>query len=157
MLKQHPVVSFIVLSFAISWSVVLFAAATTGVEGWEMVGMAAMIFVGQFGPTLASLIVVRSQLGKSGVRAFLRSTVGFKQAPGLLAFALLFYPVLFAVAVGVAVMLSMRTFAVCWLSKSSVMVPLVPSSAVLLLMGLTVIPELSSSVLLRLTSEVNPS
>jgi membrane protease YdiL (CAAX protease family) len=103
-LRHHPLISFLVLCFVISWSVVLFAAATMGVGGWETVGMAAMILVGQFGPTLASLTVIRSLAGKSGVRAYMRSTVAFKQAPWLLVFALLFYPVLFAVAVGVTVM-----------------------------------------------------
>jgi membrane protease YdiL (CAAX protease family) len=103
-LKRYPVASFIVIAFAISWTVVFFSAATIVAGRWEQAGIVALVLVGQFGPTFAALIMTGQLQGKSGVTALLRSSVAVRQPLGLLVFAFLFYPALFALALAVSVL-----------------------------------------------------
>lgn len=72
MLKKYPVLSFLVLTFAISWSIVAFMAATLVAGRWEQAGWIAMFLGGQFGPTIAAIIMTKVLFGYQGVRALLR-------------------------------------------------------------------------------------
>ena len=73
MLKRYPVLSFLVLTFAISWIVVFFGAATMVAGRWEQIGMLALVLVGQFGPSLAALIMTKVMHGRTGVVALIKS------------------------------------------------------------------------------------
>ena len=104
MLKKFPVTSFVVLTFAITWSVVLFSAATTITGKGEQVGFLALALVGQFGPSIAALIIMKSLYGRIGITSMLKSSVNVRQPIHLLLFAIFFFPALVTLAFSVSVL-----------------------------------------------------
>ena len=104
-LARHPIVAFLVLTFLISWSTVLFAASTIVIGKGEQVGMLALILFGQFGPSIAALYIVGKVYGRSGLGAYLRSGFSPIQPPGLIAIALFLSPAIFLAALGAAIAL----------------------------------------------------
>lgn len=101
---RFPVLSFLLLTFVISWTMVLFSGFTIAMEKGQIVGLIGMVLIGQFGPALAAFIVVKRLHGWGGLRAYLRSGYLWKQPVTLIAFAALFYPVLFAVVLGISIL-----------------------------------------------------
>ena len=102
-MTRFPTLSFLLLTFAISWSMVFFAAATSVIGTGEQIGMIAMVLIGQFGPAIAAFIMVKKLHGWRGIRAYLKSGFSPRQPLPLIAFAVFFFPALFTLAFGIAI------------------------------------------------------
>lgn len=86
MVAQHPITSFLVLTFLISWTAVFyFAAGQAGLLGHEP-SVLWMVLVAQFGPAYAALILVGICHGRRGITNLLNGIrmVRFGWGPGLL-------------------------------------------------------------------------
>lgn len=94
LVKRHPVTTFFVLAYALSW--------------WAWIPYALGVFpnpVASFGPFLAALVVLALTEGKAGLLGLFRRMIRWRVAPGWYAVALLLPAVLTAVAAMLNVML----------------------------------------------------
>ena len=98
MAKRHPLITFFVLAYALSW--------------WEWPLHAVGLFPGPilpYGPMIAAFIILALTRGKAGVKALLRSMVQWRAGPNWYAVALGLPAVLYLVAVYLAVLLAHRS------------------------------------------------
>jgi uncharacterized protein len=94
LVKRHPLVTFFILAYALSW--------------WAWILYALGLFGGpiaSFGPFLAALVVLALTEGKAGVWGLLRRMVRWRVAPGWYALALLLPVVLTSIAAALNVLL----------------------------------------------------
>jgi membrane protease YdiL (CAAX protease family) len=91
LIAARPNVSFFVLAFAISWSLMSPAAILGGLEG----AAAGIFFLGVFGPAVAAAIVIRATGGS--IREWLRRILKFK-LPARFYVAAIGFPITLAVA-----------------------------------------------------------
>lgn len=73
LVKRHPVLAFFGLTYAISWTFFLPTVALT--QGWldpAWGWLRSFAVVGNFGPSLAGLLLTRYLYGREGLRALLR-------------------------------------------------------------------------------------
>ena len=98
LVKRHPLVTFFILAYALSW--------------WAWPLYALGLFpnpVASFGPFLAAIVVLALTEGKVGIVRLFRRMVRWRVAPGWYAVALLLPAVLTAVATMLNVMLGAQT------------------------------------------------
>lgn len=88
-MRRHDLVTFVVLTYALSWSLSLF-------EPHSLLGL---------GPLLAALIVLSITAGRGGVTAFLRRIVAWRVSPRWYLLVLGLPPALFALALGLNLLL----------------------------------------------------
>ena len=94
LVKRHPVTTFFVLAYALSW--------------WAWIPYALGVFpnpVASFGPFLAALVVLALTEGKAGLLGLFRRMIRWRVAPGWYAVALLLPAVLAASATALNVLL----------------------------------------------------
>jgi membrane protease YdiL (CAAX protease family) len=106
-MKQHPVASFFVLAYAISWVFwvpavlyIRFALPTDDVPGWMML----LLLVGTFAPTVAALAMTGILEGKSGVKKLLARFLVWRVGLRWYLVTLLLVPVAFLAAMGIYVL-----------------------------------------------------
>jgi uncharacterized protein len=94
LVKRHPLATFFVLAYALSW--------------WAWILYARGLFpnpVASFGPFLAAIVVLALTEGKAGIHGLFRRMVRWRVAPGWYAVALLVPVVLAAAATALNVLL----------------------------------------------------
>ena len=94
LVRHHPLTSFFILAYALSW--------------WAWIFFAFGIFptpIASFGPFLAALAVLALSEGKSGIMGLFRRMIRWRVAPGWYAVALLLPAVLAAAATALNVLL----------------------------------------------------
>ena len=94
LVRHHPLTSFFILAYALSW--------------WAWIFFAFGIFptpIASFGPFLAALAVLALNEGKSGIVGLFRRMIRWRVAPGWYAVALLLPAVLAAAATALNVLL----------------------------------------------------
>src|SRR5215210_1695521 len=94
LIRRHPLISFFVLAYALSWWPIAFYAA----------GLSPSPIIG-FGPFLAALVVLAATHGKSGVVGLLRRIVRWRVALRWYAVALLLPVAVSGAAVALNVLL----------------------------------------------------
>jgi membrane protease YdiL (CAAX protease family) len=106
-MKQHPVASFFVLAYAISWVFwvpavlyIRFALPTDDVPGWMML----LLLVGTFAPTVAALAMTGILEGKSGVKKLLARFLVWRVGLRWYLVTLLLVPVAYLAAMGIYVL-----------------------------------------------------
>ena len=98
LVKRHPLATFFVLAYALSW--------------WAWIPYALGAFpnpIASFGPFLAAIVVLALTEGKAGLLGLFRRMIRWRVAPGWYAVALLLPAVLTAAATMLNVMLGART------------------------------------------------
>jgi membrane protease YdiL (CAAX protease family) len=108
-IKQHPVLAFYVLTFAISWGGILMVVSHGGVPGnpaqlQKMIPVMIMAMLA--GPTVASILLTGVVCGRAGYRNLLTRLVRWRVGIGWYAAALLTAPL---VLMAVPVALSLRS------------------------------------------------
>ena len=107
--KQHPVLAFYVLTFAISWGCILMAVSQGGVPGnpAQLQKMIPVMIVAMLaGPTVASILLTGVVGGRAGYRDLLTRLVTWRVGFGWYAVALLTAPL---VLMAVPLALSLRS------------------------------------------------
>ncbi|MEP7190853.1 MAG: CPBP family intramembrane glutamic endopeptidase, partial [Roseiflexaceae bacterium] len=96
-LKQHPVMAYFILAYALSWAIEIPLAAAA--QGWLHVPLPpALHYLASFGPMLSALIVTAATEGSAGIRQLLAGIVQWRVGLGWVLFATLAPIALFAVA-----------------------------------------------------------
>ncbi len=96
-LKQHPVIAYFILAYALSWAIAIPLAAAA--HGWLHVPLPpALHYLASFGPMLSALIVTAATEGSAGIRQLLAGIVQWRVGLGWVLFATLAPIALFAVA-----------------------------------------------------------
>lgn len=97
MLKQHPVIAYFTLAYAISWAVELPLVASA--QGWLQAPIPPAIhYLASFGPLLSALIVTVATEGRQGIRQLLAGLLKWRVGLGWALFATLSPIALFVVA-----------------------------------------------------------
>ncbi|MCX6048860.1 MAG: type II CAAX endopeptidase family protein [Chloroflexi bacterium] len=97
LLKQHPVVAYFILAYALSWAVEIPLAVSA--QGWLRVPVPpALHYLASFGPLLAALIVTAATEGSSGLRQLLAGLLKWRVGLGWILFAILSPIILFGIA-----------------------------------------------------------
>lgn len=97
LLQRHPLVTYFVLAYAISWSFMLpVAASAQGFVSWPI--PFSLYYFGSFGPMLSALVVTGLTADGSGIRALLGRIAKWRVGRGYVAFTLLGPMVFFALA-----------------------------------------------------------
>jgi membrane protease YdiL (CAAX protease family) len=97
-LKQHPVMAYFILAYAISWAFELPLAAAA--QGWLHISVPpALHYLASFGPMLSALIVTAATEGRHGIRQLLAGVLKWRVGLGWVLFSTLAPITLFAVAV----------------------------------------------------------
>jgi uncharacterized protein len=101
--KAHPLITYFVLAYVISWSIVLPLIARA--QGFIDVHVPfALHYVNDYGPLLAAIITARIADGADGLRDLLRRMVLWRTALGWVLLAAFLPLVVFAVAAGIVVL-----------------------------------------------------
>ena len=80
LLKQHPVMVYFALAYAISWAIEIPLAALA--QGWLHIPVPpALHYVASFGPMLPALIVTAVTDGRQGIRLLARARLAATAAP----------------------------------------------------------------------------
>jgi CAAX protease family protein len=119
LVRRHPLVTFFVLAYALSW--------------WAWILYALDLFpnpIASFGPFLAALVVLALTEGKAGIGRLFRRMIRWRVAPGWYAVALLLPVVLTGIAAALNVLLGAQPPTPAQLGGWPV---LIPTFAVLLL------------------------
>ncbi len=88
MLKQHPVMAYFILAYALSWAIELPLAASA--QGWLRLPVPpALHYLASFGPMLSALIVTAATEGSQGVRQLLAGLLKWRVGFGWILFATL--------------------------------------------------------------------
>lgn len=97
LLQRHPLATFFVLAYAISWAFMFpVAASAQGLVSWQI--PFSIYYLGSFGPMLSALAVTGLTTGASGIRALLGRIAKWRVGWGYVAFTVLGPMVFFAVA-----------------------------------------------------------
>ena len=97
MVKQHSVLAYFVLAYAISWAIELPLAASA--HGWLHTPVPlALHYLASFGPMLSALIVTAATEGSDGIRQLLAGLLKWRVGLGWILFATLSPITLFAMA-----------------------------------------------------------
>lgn len=105
LLRQHPVLTFFVLTFVLSWGGVLILVAPVGFPGsTEHAKFPLALVANEAGPLLAGILLTALIGGWAGLRALLSSALRWRvgvrwYAAAILAAPLLVLPVLFALSI----------------------------------------------------------
>ncbi|MEM7086868.1 MAG: type II CAAX endopeptidase family protein [Bacteroidota bacterium] len=95
-IKKYPLISFVVLTYAISWSFLYpsfqMILANDGITPLALIGL-----IGAFGPTISAIIVTKIAEGKEALKSLLRKYLIFKVNYKYYLFVL-FVPVLLQIA-----------------------------------------------------------
>lgn len=87
LLKQHAVLAYFVLAFALSWSIEIPLAAAA--QGWLHVSIpAALHYLAAFGPMLAAVIITAATEGRPGLRQLFAGLVQWRVSLGWILWAL---------------------------------------------------------------------
>ena len=87
LLKQHAVLAYFVLAFALSWSIEIPLAAAA--QGWLHVSIpAALHYLAAFGPMLAAVIITAATEGRPGLRQLFAGLVQWRGSLGWILWAL---------------------------------------------------------------------
>jgi len=96
-LKQHAVIVYFVLAYALSWAVEIPLAASA--QGWLQTPIPpALHYLASFGPLLAALIITAATEGSQGIRQLLAGLWKWRVGLGWVLFATLSPVALFALA-----------------------------------------------------------
>ncbi len=103
--RRHPVLAFLIVTFAISWSLV--AARTASIVNGlgEQATLVAMILVAQFGPSIAAIVITWWLEGRKGIFYLLRAAADLRFLRSRLAMAIGTLPAFYAALVGLSVAL----------------------------------------------------
>lgn len=97
MLKQHSVMAYFALAYALSWAIEIPLAASA--HGWLHTPVPpALHYLASFGPMLSALIVTAATEGRQGIRQLLASLLKWRVGLGWILFSILSPIALFAVA-----------------------------------------------------------
>jgi membrane protease YdiL (CAAX protease family) len=97
LLKQHSVIAYFVLAYAISWAFEIPLAASA--QGWLPVPVPpALHYLASFGPMLSALVVTTATEGRHGIRQLLAGILKWRVGLGWILFSTLSPIALFAVA-----------------------------------------------------------
>lgn len=97
LLKQHSIIAYFALAYAISWAVELPLVASA--QGWLQTPVPSTLhYLAAFGPLLAALIVTAATEGSSGIRQLLAGLLKWRVGLGWILFAILSPVALFGVA-----------------------------------------------------------
>jgi membrane protease YdiL (CAAX protease family) len=97
LLKQHPVMAYFILAYAISWAIELPLAAAA--HGWLHAPVPpALHYLASFGPMLSALSVTAATEGSDGIRQLLAGLLKWRVGLGWILFSTLSPIALFAVA-----------------------------------------------------------
>src|SRR6476659_4721862 len=96
--KQHAIMAYFVLAFALSWAVELPLAASA--HGWLRVPP-ALHYLASFGPLLSALIITAATEGRQGLRQLLAGLLKWRVGPGWMLLATGAPVALFAIAASV--------------------------------------------------------
>jgi membrane protease YdiL (CAAX protease family) len=111
--RERPVVAFVSLAYALSWSAWLPLLAS--VQGWVPLHASPYLHqVGALGPALSALIVIGAGSGRRGVGTLLRQAVAWRGRSRAFAFALATPVALLAVAIPVALWMDGSDLPVRW-------------------------------------------
>jgi membrane protease YdiL (CAAX protease family) len=81
LLKQHPVIAYFVLAFALSWAIELPLAASA--QGWLRIPVpSALHYLASFGPLISALIITAAIEGRDGIRQLLAGLVKWRVGLG---------------------------------------------------------------------------
>jgi len=98
LVRRHPLLSFFVLAYALTWAIwAPVLAQTRGWVSWDV--PYALFYFGSFGPAIAGLVVTGLTSGRSGVTDLLARIWKWRVELGYYAFAVLAPSGLFALAV----------------------------------------------------------
>ena len=87
-LKQHAVIAYFILAYALSWAVELPLAASA--QGWLQVPVPpALHYLAAFGPMVSALIVTVATEGSSGIRPLLAGLLKWRVGLGWMLVAIL--------------------------------------------------------------------
>lgn len=96
-IKRNPLVSYFILTYAISWTV--WSPVVASAQGWITWNVLyALYYFGSFGPLLAALTITAMTEGKVGVRNLVNRIVKWRVEPRYYAFAVLAPIALFVLA-----------------------------------------------------------
>jgi len=97
LLKQHSIIAYFALAYAISWTVELPLVASA--QGWLQTPVPSTLhYLAAFGPLLAALIVTAATEGSSGIRQLLAGLLKWRVGLGWILVAILSPVALFGVA-----------------------------------------------------------
>jgi membrane protease YdiL (CAAX protease family) len=97
LVKQHSLVAYFILAYAISWAVEIPLAASA--QGWLRAPVSPAIhYLASFGPMLSALIVTTATEGRNGIRRLLAGLLKWRVGLGWILFAILTPITLFGVA-----------------------------------------------------------
>ena len=97
LLKQHAIIAYFILAYAISWAVELPLAASA--QGWLQTPVPASLhYLASFGPMLSALIVTAATEGSPGVRQLLAGLLKWRVGLGWFLFSTLSPLALFGAA-----------------------------------------------------------
>jgi uncharacterized protein len=95
--KQHSLIAYFILAYAISWAVEIPLAASA--QGWLRAPVPPAIhYLASFGPMLSALIVTAATEGRVGIRRLLAGLLKWRVGLGWILFAILSPITLFGVA-----------------------------------------------------------
>jgi uncharacterized protein len=105
--RRHPLVSYFVLAFALTWALVVPMSLSrnlgVGLLPYDLpdaLGMVLFVLASFVGPTVAALVVTAADTGRAGVAGLLRRAVQWRVAPAWYLVALLIHPAIWLLAYG---------------------------------------------------------
>src|SRR6185503_320318 len=97
LLKQHAIIAYFILAYAISWAVELPLAASA--QGWLQTPVPEPLhYLASFGPMLSALIVTAATEGSPGIRQLLVGLLKWRVGLGWFLFSTLLPIALFVLA-----------------------------------------------------------
>lgn len=129
LIEQHPIMSFYILAFVISWSGMIPMAAYS----WGLVSIQSPLFayLGAGGPTFAALIVALLVGGKRGLRELFAPLFRWRVGIAWYCVALFWSPVIILLAIGLGTLLSLPVPAFANFGSWSILLPIFLGHALL--------------------------